>query len=104
MTAITALTYIGTDKITDNVRGRIIQEVQSIFLETASTATGADYFTFDIATVGGTTLLGIDAVKHTTDNSVIVDDAPTVSVSATTLTVTLASGTTDKRVVRIYFI
>lgn len=104
MTAITG-TVEATDKTVDNVAGRIIQQVKVHYLETAATVDAGDTIAFDLATVGGTTLLGQDGCSHTTDNSVIVTENSTCSVSTTTVTITITAGTdNDKRIVKLYYI
>ena len=107
MAAVTAGTvaYPATSKITDVVAGRVVNEVQCILIETSNEVDAGDTFTFDMATVGATTLLGVDGCKHTTDNSVIVTENPTTTVSSTTITFTVIAGSDDdKRIARIYVI
>lgn len=105
MAEVASITYPGTDKLEDIARGRVIQEVQCIMLETDNTVDAADTFTFDMATVGKTTLLGVNGCKHTTDGSVVVSEDPTTTVSGTTITFTVPAGTdNDARIVKIFVI
>jgi hypothetical protein len=105
MAATTPDAYPATFKLEDTVRGKKIQEVQCVMIETANTVDAGDTFTFDMASVGKTTLLGVNGCKHTTDNSVVVTENPTTTVSGTTITFTVPAGTNDdSRIVKIFVI
>lgn len=62
-------------------------------VQTKNTADAADTLAFDMADYGGNQLIGVLGFKHTTDNSVMVNEQPTSSVTGTTLTLTVPSGT-----------
>lgn len=97
-------TIVGSNIFTDTVSDRNISQFKCLVIETANTVDATDTFTVDLANYGGTTLLGIDGCKHTTDNSVITTEAPTTTVSSTTVTMTVPSGTNDdKRIAKLYF-
>jgi phage terminase large subunit-like protein len=74
-------------------------------LETPATADHADTILVDIRALCGAEMLkAIRAYRHTTTDSVVVDDdAPTTAVSAGVLTITIG-GTTDnkKRVFHVW--
>ena len=89
---------------TDNVAGRHIRQVRTHLIETANTVDAADTFTFDLATVGGTTLLAVNGCVHTTDDSVVAAENPTTSVSSGVITFTVIAGTdNDKRIAKIWY-
>ena len=105
MAAVAVQVYPGTFKLDDQVNGRAVNELKCAIIETAATAAQGDTYTFDIATLGGTTLLGHRTVYHDTDNSVLLVNAVTSAVSGTTITFTIpAAGGTKKRVTKIFFI
>jgi hypothetical protein len=105
MAAVTATIVNGESKKLDLVKGRSINEVQCFYLETANTVDAGDTFTFDMATVGKTTLLAVNGCKHTTDNSVVVSENPTTAVVGTTITFTVPAGTDDDiRIVKFWAI
>lgn len=93
------------NRVIDNIAlGRVINNVKCLMIETASTVDNGDSFTVDLANYGGSTLLGALAVRHTTDNSVIVAETLTTSVSTTTVTVTITGATANKkRVIKLFF-
>lgn len=67
-------------------------------LETASTANHADTVAVTLADFGASAIKWIRAYRHTTDNSVVVDDdAPTTSVSNGVLTITIGGSTDGKK-------
>ena len=105
MAAVTATIINGTTKLVDLPRGRKINEVKVVTIETENTADAADTFTFDLATVGGSTLLGTNGCKATTDGSVVVSENATTTVSGTTITFTIPAGTdNDARFVKVWYI
>ena len=91
---------ITTSTITDTipVLGR-----KMIMVETPSTADPGDTIAIVLASYGISTFLGISGNVHTTENSVIANEAPTTSVTTGTLTITISGATnTDKK--RVYFV
>lgn len=76
---------IVTDK--DRVRSRALK---IILLELSPTDGGAT-FSFDLKSYGIVKVLGIRGVRHTTIDSVLDVEAPTTSLSGTTMTITLSS-------------
>ena len=84
--------------------GRDVRRVKMALIKTAATAAQGDTYTFDISTLGGTTLLGVYSVYHDTLNSVLGANAVTTAVSDTTVTFTIpAAGGTKARATKIYF-
>lgn len=74
-----------------------------IIVKTGTTVTGAtDTATVTLADYGITNVLMVIGAVHTTDYSVIVDDAPTTAVSAGVLTITTKTGNNNKR--RVYLV
>lgn len=76
---------------------------KKIVVKTANTVDDGDTFTVDLADFGATRLFGIVGFSHTTEDSVIIEEAPTTSVNGTVVTVTVG-GVTDnnKRVFVLY--
>ena len=88
-----ALLVEGTGyEIVGNQVGPIYTE---IVIKTINTADAADTLTVDLTKYGikADGLLGVLGFKHTTDNSVMVQEQPTTSVSTGTLTLTIPAGT-----------
>ena len=84
---------------------RNIKYLRYVLVETAETVDAGDTFDVDISIYSGTTFLGVDGYKHTTDNSVVVAEDHTTAVSGTTMTLTVPAGTDDdKRLAKIYFV
>jgi len=74
-----------------------------VLVETAATADTADTVVITLASYGITTFLGISGMVHTTENSVVVAEAPTTAVSSGVLTITVGGSTvSDKK--RVYVI
>ena len=74
-----------------------------ITVETAATADTGDTVAITLSSLGIGTFLGITGYVHTTENSVIVEEAPTTAVSAGVLTITVGGSTvSDKK--RVYVI
>lgn len=73
-------------------RGDVYNE---IVIKTINTADAADTLTVDLTAYGGkaTGLIGVVGFKHTTDNSVMVQEQPTTAVSSGVLTLTIPAGT-----------
>jgi hypothetical protein len=81
-----------------------ISQIKTIVLASDNTADATDTFSIDIAVYGGSLVWGVLGFKHTTDNSVIVTENPTSSVTGTTLTLTVPAGTdNDPRQFVIYY-
>ena len=75
--------------------------IKRVIIRTPATADDSDTIAFDLTTIGISKLLWVRGWVHTTVNSVVVAEAPTTSVSGTTLTITSgAVGGTDK--VRVF--
>ena len=74
-----------------------------IWIETANTADSDDTIALDLAEYGAKTIEGITGYVHTTEDSVIIAEAPTTSVSGTDLTITLGGSSEDdnKRVYKL---
>ena len=60
-----------------------------ITVETVTTADTGDTFTVTLANYGCSVFQGISGYVHTTENSVVVGEAPTTAVSSGVLTVTV---------------
>lgn len=76
---------------------------KAIMIETATTVDTADTIVVTLADYGLSTFLGIEGYVHTTENSVVVAEAPTTSVTTGTLTITVGGSTvSDKK--RVYII
>ena len=83
----------GTDyEILGVQRGDVYNE---IVIKTINTADAADTLTVDLTKYGikADGLMGVIGFKHTTDNSVMVQEQPTTSVTTGTLTMTIPAGT-----------
>jgi hypothetical protein len=76
--------------------------LKTVVVQTRNTVDAADTIAITLADYGihATGLLIVEGWKHTTDNSVIVEENPTTEVSAGVLTITVPSGTNDD--MRIY--
>lgn len=98
-------TVKGTNVGYDSQSQRNIREVKHLIVETANTVDATNTFTVDLTQYGGTILLGLSGCKHTTDNSIIVSELPTSTVSSSVVTLTVIAGTDDdKRVAELFFI
>lgn len=95
---MTALGEVGTIKeVTPNLGVKLIQVV------TAATVVSADTFTVDLSDYGCTNIHGILGFVETTAGSVVATEAPTTSVTTSTLTVTVGgSAVTAVRTYLIY--
>ena len=85
----------GTDyEIVGVNRGDVTNE---IVIKTINTVDAADTLTVDLTDygIGATGLIGVLGFKHTTDNSISVQEQPTTAVSSGVLTLTVPSGTDD---------
>ncbi len=94
---MTALGEVGTiTEITPNAGVKIIQVV-------TGEVDSDDTFTVDLSDYGCTNIHGILGFAETTTGSVVVTEAPTTSVSSSTLTVTVKGSSVDDTV-RTYII
>jgi len=76
---------------------------KAIQITTATTAVSADTIAITLANYGITNFLGIKGFVHTTENSVVVDEAPTTSVTSGVLTITVGgSAVTKKRMYQVF--
>lgn len=68
---------------------------KTLVVRTLATVDAADTLTVDLVAFGinATGLMGVLGFKHTTDNSVMVQEQPTTTVSSGVLTITVPSGT-----------
>jgi len=70
---------------------------KEILVTTDATADDTDTFTVTLADYGITNVKSIDGFTHTTDNSIIIVEAPTTSVTTGVLTVTIGGSTDNKK-------
>lgn len=92
----------GTDyEIVGVNRGDVTNE---IVVKTIDTVDAADTLTVDLTKYGikATGLIGVLGFKHTTNNSIMVQEQPTTAVSSGTITLTVPAGTDNDA--RFYFI
>jgi len=75
---------------------------KEIMVVTADTADATNTMTVTLSDYGITTLYNVKGFKHTTNNSVIVLEQPTTSVTAGVLTITVPAGTNDD--IRVYLV
>ena len=75
-----------------------------IMVETPTTVDTADTIPITLADYGVTTFLAIEGYTHSTENSVVIAEAPTTAVSAGVLTITVGGSTNsdEKRVYIVY--
>jgi len=64
-------------------------EVVQVVVYTANTVDDADTLAVDLSDYGAYTPLAIFGAEHTTDGSVIITEAPTTTVSGSTITITV---------------
>lgn len=77
--------------------------VKTIIVETPTTTDTADTIPITLSTYGIGTVLSVQGFVHTTENSVIVAEAPTTAVSSGVLTITVGGSTvSDKK--RVYVV
>lgn len=106
MAAITAsLISEGFKTKTLDADGVDIYGLRCALVYTTAAASQGDTYTFDMATFGGTAIIGVYTVVHSTANSVLAANAITTSVSGTTITFTIpsAGGNTLIRASKVYF-
>ncbi len=72
-------------------------EATQLIITTAATADDGDTLTVDLSDYGITTFLGILGQTHSTEDSIVITEAPTTSVTTGTLTVTVGGSTDDKK-------
>ena len=83
---------------------RTVRQYKTIVLELPNTADATNTVTFNLATIGGATFLGVAGFAHTTDDSVCITENPTTSVSGTTITFTIPAGTdNDPRFYKVFY-
>ena len=73
-----------------------------IKVELATTADDGDTYAITLATYGMKTFEAIEGWIHTTEDSVVVAEAPTTAVSAGVLTITVGGSTDNKK--RVYLV
>jgi len=71
------------------------QGVVEIALYTANTVDSDDTIAVDLAGYGINTFVAIFGCAHSTDGNSVITEAPTTSVSGTTLTITLGGSSND---------
>jgi len=71
-------------------------EVKEIIAQLTDVADDGDTFTVTLANYGITTLWYVKGYTHTTEGSLIIEEAPTTSVSSGVLTVTIGGSTDNK--------
>lgn len=68
-----------------------------IVVETPATADTADTIVLDLSDYGITDLLTVNGYVHTTEGSVVVEEAPTTAVSSGELTITVGGSTVSNK-------
>lgn len=98
MTAAGISDYLGKELGYIHTRGAEVPTlaVKHAIVYTPDTADDGDTLSVDLNKYGMTKLWGIRGITHTTDNSVLVVEAPTTSVTGTTLTITVGGSTDNK--------
>ena len=71
-------------------------QYKEILVTADDTADDTDTIAITLATYGITTLKMIKGYTHTTEGSLIIEEAPTTSVTTGTLTITIGGSTNDK--------
>ena len=77
--------------------------VKMFMVTVPATADSDDTIAIDLATYGCSTFVGILGFEHTTLGSIVTTEAPTTSVTGTTLTITVG-GSSDDDEVRAYIV
>ena len=72
-------------------------------VETAATVDNADTFTMTLADYGMATVEAVLGFAHSTTDSIVITEAPTTSVTAGVLTVTVGGSTANKKRVFLIF-
>lgn len=70
-------------------------EIVKIVLYTANTADSDDTIAIDLADYGASTFLAIFGCEHGTEGSIVGTEAPTTTLSGTTLTIAIAGSSND---------
>jgi hypothetical protein len=85
------------------VRGVYANGANVIEIELAAATVTGETYAIDIAPYGGKKVLGVLGFRHSTIDSVIVQEQPTTAVSGTTLTITVGGTTAaGKRFYRVF--
>lgn len=84
-----AITDIDVQEVVPNA------STKQILISTRNTVDAADTIAVDLSAYGGlgTGLIGVIGWKHTTDDSISVQEQPTTSVTGNVLTLTVPAGT-----------
>ena len=98
MTAITE----GTDYFVSQALPNVGMKTLLVSCKAASTSTD-DTLEVDISKYGGASVMGVIGFIHTTENSVVVQEQPTTTMSGQTLTITVG-GTAANTLSRHYLI
>lgn len=89
---------------TNDISGRDIRKLKTIDVFADNTVDATNTFTVDLAQYDGSVLLGFLGYKQTTDDSVIVEEVDTSSVSGTVVTFTIAAGSdNDPRIITVFY-
>jgi hypothetical protein len=96
------MTAITSDCTIELVQGATHSKKQLI-VETPNTADTGDTIVIDLTKYACTKIEDIHGTVHTTENSVVVAEAPTTEVSSNELTITIGGSTVSdkKRVYRV---
>lgn len=70
---------------------------KEILVETAATVDDTDTVAVDVSLYGMSVVDYVKGFTHTTDNNVVIVEAPTTAVSGTTLTITVGGSTDNKK-------
>jgi hypothetical protein len=71
--------------------------VYKIVLETANTVDDGDTLAVDMSDYGCSTFLGVIGYTHSTEDSVVIQEQPTTSVTDGVLTLTVGGSTDNKK-------
>ena len=92
-----------TDVTESRIEAHPSMGIKEVVLRTGTTVTGAtDTLTMDLSDHGMSRVIGVWGMVHTTDYSVMVQDAGTTAVATDTLTILTATGNNNKR--RVYIV
>lgn len=81
-----------------SVRDQVPQQgAKQLVITTPATADSGDTIDLTLSRYGITTFLAVSGFIHTTENSVVVAEAPTTAVATGVLTITLGGATNDKK-------
>lgn len=76
--------------------------IKELIVVTPATADDTDTVAIDLSNYGMKTILTIFGVAHSTEDSILVTEAPTTAVSGTTVTITIGGSTDNLK--RVYTI